>query len=217
MFSGDIKTNLMRMLLIVPPLLFSLTVHEFSHALAAKLLGDDTAQREGRLSLNPIRHLDPLGTLLILMSFFIGWAKPVPVDPRNFKSPRAGMSLVAAAGPISNLLMVFMAAFLINNVVLAPSFSRVPESFQEPLVIMLYLGFMLNISLCFFNLLPLPPLDGFNIVSYFLPQEASMFLMQKRFIFLIVLIILIATGMVGKILMPLFAFFQTRLIPGFMV
>ncbi|MDR2406047.1 MAG: site-2 protease family protein [Deltaproteobacteria bacterium] len=203
--------NISELLLLVPPLLFSITIHEFSHALAAHLLGDNTAKDNGRLTLNPVKHLDLLGTLLILMSFFIGWAKPVPVDPRNFKNPGRDMSLVAVAGPLSNLLMVFLMAFIFNFFILTSFYNHVPEFFQEPLASMVYIAFFLNIGLCFFNLLPIPPLDGFNIISYFLPPSASIFIARYRFIFFIGIIVLIATGMVGKILMPVFSFFQTQL------
>jgi Zn-dependent protease len=208
--------NISQLLLLVPPLLFSLTIHEFSHALAANLLGDSTAKDNGRLSLNPLRHLDFMGTLLILMSFFIGWAKPVPVNPSNFKNPKRDMSLVAVAGPLSNLILVFIAALVLNIVITWGPLQNLPMSFMEPLMGMLYIAFVLNIGLCFFNLLPIPPLDGFNIVSFFLPQEVSYLLLKYRLIFFLVLIVLIATGIVGRILMPIVQFFHIHLLPRVM-
>jgi Zn-dependent protease len=210
LFNRDIS----QLLLIVPPLLFSLTIHEFSHALAAHLLGDDTARDQGRLSLNPLRHLDFLGTLLILMSFLIGWAKPVPVNPNNFRHPARDMSVVAAAGPLSNLLMVFVAALLLNILARTGLFAALPGSFQEPLVTMLYLGFVLNISLCFFNLLPIPPLDGFKIASFFLPGDVIRLAYRYQLAFFLALIALIWLGGVRKILTPLILFFQDLLLGG---
>jgi Zn-dependent protease len=205
------------MLLIIPPLLFSLTLHEFAHALAAHLLGDNTAKDQGRLSLNPIRHLDFLGTLLILLSFMIGWAKPVPVNPQNFKNPRRDMSLVAAAGPLANLILVFLSALLLNFVVFTNFFlESVPKPLAEPLSVMLYMSFILNISLCFFNLLPIPPLDGFNIASFFLPDGARWWLLKNQFIFFIAILALIWSGAIRAVLSPVFALFHKTLLPGVM-
>ena len=211
LFSKDITS----LLLIIPPLLFSLTVHEFSHALAATLLGDTTAKDQGRLSLNPIRHLDFLGTLMILMSFFIGWAKPVPVDPRRFRHPKRDMSIVAAAGPASNFVCVLLSALILNFVIPSAFFLKMPDFFRSPLGAMVYMAFFLTIGLCFFNLLPIPPLAGFNVVSFFLPDSVSWFLLQNRLIFFIILIVLIALGAVRVVLNPVFEFFASTLLsPG---
>ncbi|MDR2200009.1 MAG: site-2 protease family protein [Deltaproteobacteria bacterium] len=200
-------------LLIIPPLLFSLTVHEFSHALAAWLLGDQTAKDQGRLSLNPVRHLDPLGTLLILMSFFIGWAKPVPVNPRNFKSPGRDMAIVSAAGPAANLLLVLSAAALLHLAVSGNFFLILPESISTPLGRMLYLSFFLNIGLCFFNLIPIPPLDGFGVMRIILPVKARYFLDNNRLLFFLAIVILVWSGVVFKILQPIFELFADNLLP----
>ncbi|MDR2340284.1 MAG: site-2 protease family protein [Deltaproteobacteria bacterium] len=210
LFSRDIGS----LLLLIPPLLLALTVHEFSHACVAWLLGDNTAKNEGRLSLNPIRHLDPIGTLMILLSFLIGWAKPVPVNPGNFKHPRLGMSLVAAAGPAANLILVFLTALVFNFVVTGSLLWELPSSFQEPIAKMIYLSFLLNIGLCVFNLLPIPPLDGFNVISGILPRSAVQFIYRYRMVGMLVLILLIFLGFVSKILMPIILFMQGHLLTG---
>ncbi len=137
-------------------LLIAFPVHEFSHAFVAYRLGDDTAARQGRLTLNPLRHLDPLGSLLLLVSF-IGWAKPVPVAPWRLRyGPRVGNALVAAAGPASNLLMAAAVAVLWRLGLLRGA----PDSVLQ------FVGvFMtINVALCLFNLIPLAPLDGFSVL-----------------------------------------------------
>jgi Zn-dependent protease len=208
-FDRDISS----LLLLLPPLLFSLTIHEFSHAYAATLLGDNTARDAGRLSLNPIRHLDPLGTLFILMSFLIGWAKPVPVDPRNFRNPARDMSIVAAAGPAANLATALLMAVLLHAVMGAGALRSMPGFFAEPLFAMAFTAFWLNVGLCLFNLLPIPPLDGFNLLSYFLPREAAMFMLRYRAVFFVALLVLIATGLLQDILGPTLRLIGRKLLP----
>lgn len=155
-------------------LLFSLSVHESAHAWMASRLGDDTARREGRVSLNPVVHIDPIGTLLFpLLQIFggvalLGWAKPTPYEPRNFDarhSMRKGHMLVAGAGPISNLLLavVFTAVlFVIVRTGLA-------DTEQHPLVMLVAVAVPMNVGLALFNLIPIPPLDGSKVASYGLP------------------------------------------------
>lgn len=152
-------------------LVVSLTVHEFSHAWAAFQLGDDTAQRMGRLTLNPLKHLDPLGTIIMLAVGF-GWAKPVPFDPYAVtrKTP-AGVMLVAGAGPLSNLLMAIIASVpfqtgLFNNVIAGEGALFFMRSF---LITFIYL----NLVLLFFNLIPVSPLDGEKVLTYFLPPSGQ--------------------------------------------
>ena len=169
----DLNDIVMRALFFVPVLL-SLTVHEWAHAWTAFKLGDDTARLMGRLTLNPIAHMDPIGTFLLpLMGFPFGWAKPVPVDPRRFRrgvSPRRGMLLVAAAGPISNAIIAAVAWSLLRILSL-PMFHEVTV-LQGPLPFF-FLRFLLmaNIGLCVFNLFPIPPLDGSKIVDGVLPDD----------------------------------------------
>ena len=157
-------------------LLVALTVHEFSHALSATLLGDNTARRQGRLSLNPLAHLDPLGTAMILLAGF-GWAKPTPVDPAFLRiGTRPGMAVVSLAGPFSNLVVAMLAATPINAGILDPSFAWFTIFTGQPGGIVSYVigsVIFLNLLLAAFNLIPVAPLDGFKVAAGLLPREAS--------------------------------------------
>ena len=147
------------LIILIPVLLFSLCFHEFSHAFIAYKLGDNTAEKMGRLNISPLNHLDPMGTMMLLFVGF-GWAKPVPVNPYNLKNPKKDMMLIAAAGPFSNLILAFIGSLLLKylpyNLI-----SNLPEVF--------YLFIYINIALAIFNLIPLPPLDGSQIISGLLP------------------------------------------------
>jgi Zn-dependent protease len=154
----------------------SLSIHEAAHALAAKWLGDDTAEREGRLSLNPLVHLDQLGTVMLIVmalsNFGIGWAKPVPVNPLRFKRRFRDMGLVALAGPSSNLILAFLFFWLlVLEGRIVPSESMLP--FFRLLDDVLFMGVKVNIGLAVFNMLPLYPLDGQKVLSGILPVKAA--------------------------------------------
>jgi Zn-dependent protease len=160
-----------RSLLIFVPLVLSLTVHEFAHAWSAWKLGDDTAARMGRMTLNPLAHVDPIGTVLLpLLGVPFGWAKPVPVDPSRFRrevSMGTGMAITAGAGPISNLLIAVLSAAALGLLVrFAPHESGTAVS----LVALTNVTLQLNLNLALFNLIPIPPLDGSRIVDGFLPH-----------------------------------------------
>ena len=149
--------------LLIPALVFSLSFHEFAHAWMAYRLGDSTAARMGRLTLNPMSHLDPIGSLALLLMGF-GWAKPVPVDPRYLKNPRQDMVKVAAAGPISNIILAIIAAFVLRLLFDTDLLSNSVKTF--------FIIFMqINITLAVFNLLPVSPLDGSQILSPFLENK----------------------------------------------
>ncbi|MCR4683435.1 MAG: site-2 protease family protein [Clostridiales bacterium] len=171
---GDIKSYLIQLLLSLPIIVLSLTVHEYSHGLIAKKLGDPTADNLGRLTLNPLKHLDPMGFLAMLL-FGFGWAKPVPVNTRNFKNPRRDMALTAIAGPVSNLILAVIFALLYEITIAA--FSRAGElsggilSFASTLALFLWLGSYFNVMLAVFNLLPIPPFDGSRFFYVFLPVK----------------------------------------------
>jgi Zn-dependent protease len=151
------------LLLSVPAILIAITIHEFAHAWMADRLGDPTPRQRGRLSLNPLVHLDPLGTLMLLIARF-GWAKPVEVNPRYFANWRMGMIQVAVAGPLSNIVLAFAVGFLVR----AGVFSLPPLLGQFALYLVLF-----NVILAVFNLLPVPPLDGSRVVSNLLPPEQA--------------------------------------------
>jgi Zn-dependent protease len=147
---------------MTPVILFSLTVHEYSHGRMALRLGDDTAQRLGRLSFNPLRHLDILGVLFFYFVGF-GWAKPVPVDPRNFEHPRRDMMYVAIAGPLSNIALAVCCSFFIR--LISPEFSY--------LFVILAYGIWINVALAVFNMLPMYPLDGSSVLKGMVSQKIA--------------------------------------------
>lgn len=152
---------LVELILVIPALLLAVTAHEFSHAKVADVLGDPTPGHYGRLSLNPIKHLDPIGALMILL-VHIGWAKPVPINPSYFRNPRQGMLYVSLAGPLAN----FTVAFFVGLV-----FRFTQNILPDLLLLMLFFVVEINIWLGLFNLIPIPPLDGSKILAAFLSQE----------------------------------------------
>ena len=161
--------NFATILLIAPPILIALTLHEFAHAYAAYRYGDDTAKQLGRLSLNPLRHLDPLGTIMIFLVHF-GWAKPVPVNPYRLKNPRKDMLWISAAGPLANILLALASGLLLR---LLFAFNGTPGSstgtVMELLIFMVIMSLQINLALAIFNILPIAPLDGSKILSGLLP------------------------------------------------
>ena len=193
--SGFSRERLVSILLSLPCILFALTFHEVSHGYAAYRLGDSTARNFGRLTLNPVKHLDPVGFFCMLL-FGFGWAKPVPVNTRNFRKPRSGMALTAAAGPAANLLLGLLSAMLCRgifelSVLLLP---RIPYSWffnlSQALYLLFYVFSILNFSLGLFNLIPVPPFDGSRILFVFLPDKWYFALMKyERYIMLAVLLL----------------------------
>jgi len=163
--------------------LIAIPFHEAAHALVSHWLGDDTAVRAGRLSLNPIRHFDPLGALCMLVGG-VGWAKPVGVNPRNYKNPKVGMAISAAAGPVSNLLLAWASMILYKIVIYSGLAAQLPE-----LMLFFYDMVAMNLSLAVFNLIPIPPFDGSRIFLLFLPRRLYFKAMQyERQIMLAVLL-----------------------------
>ena len=156
------------LVLLIPVLLFALVFHEFSHGWVANKLGDPTAKNQGRLTLNPMAHLDPIGSMMILFVGF-GWAKPVPVDSRYLANPRKDMMKIAFAGPASNLLLAFIGGILIRI-----------TGYAGPLSSMLILFTQINISLAVFNMIPIPPLDGSQIFSGIMIRRNPQLVMQLQ-------------------------------------
>lgn len=193
---GDFKAKLISIFFMIPVMLIAFTVHELAHGYTAYKLGDPTARNFGRLTLNPVKHLDPAGVLLMLFVGF-GWAKPVPVNPRYFKKPKRDLALTSIAGPVSNIILAF-AGVLISHIIAALANNFFKET--TPYFLVLFVSFVmyffdifvyLNLSLAFFNLIPIPPLDGSKILDLVLPPKASYYYSQiSRFGFIILLVLL---------------------------
>lgn len=183
------------------PVLLAITLHEVAHGWVARLLGDDTAARLGRLSLNPLKHIDPIGTvvvptaMLFLGGFIFGWAKPVPVNIRQLNQPKRDMAIVAAAGPISNLLMALCWALI----------AKIGQSTGDPgnwIALTGQAGIIINLLLCLLNLIPLPPLDGGRVLAGLAPMRVSYLLAKIEPFGLFILVGLLVFGILGQIISP---------------
>jgi len=196
--------NPILVLLRAPAILFNLTIHEFAHGYIADKLGDPTARFSGRLTLNPLKHLDLFGTIAIFL-FHFGWAKPVPLNPYNFQKPRRDMMFASIAGPIANLACAFLCGlimrFLPRGLVdqTAWNFAQtLPSNFTEFISIMLFSFFFYGLILAGFNLIPIPPLDGSKILYYLLPANiAYQYMRIERYGFFILLGIIFLGSLAG--------------------
>jgi Zn-dependent protease len=201
----DISTILREISILAVPFLMAITVHEFAHGYVAYLLGDPTAKNEGRLTLNPLKHLDPMGTLVLVLTRMIGWAKPVPVDPRYFRDPRKGMIYVSLAGAGANFVLAVAFALLFRGVVILMGSGFSPLSYQVlvPVALMCQAGVMINLFLGAFNLLPIPPLDGSKVLAGLLPPNLAYSYMQIERYGMLLIILLIFLGVFRYVLEPM--------------
>lgn len=180
--------GLLGLLISAVAALFCITIHELSHGLAAYLLGDPTAKNAGRLSLNPIKHIDPMGLAMMLVAK-VGWAKPVPVDMRYFKKPKQGMALTALAGPASNFILAFLAAAVCSVIF------RLPAALVDQVGVYILLAFLSNVAILsvglgIFNLIPISPLDGSKILFSFLPDRIYLTILRyERYVMVLVMIL----------------------------
>ena len=200
--SGFIDT-----LFIIPGVLIAITFHEFAHAYVAYKLGDDTPKHQGRINLNPISHIDPLGFIFLILAGF-GWGRPVEINPRNFNgkySISKAEAIVAAAGPIMNFILAFILLIIFQVVQLTGLLEGLRDNLAWIINCVLFYAITINIGLGIFNLIPLPPLDGSKILTHFLPYNAKQWFYNNQQYFYIVFILIWITGVSGTILQPVFS------------
>ena len=198
---GSLTDKIIDLLFVIPCVLFALTVHEVSHGYMAYRLGDPTARNMGRLTLNPLKHLDPIGALCMVL-FHFGWARPVPINARYFRKPRRDTALTAAAGPISNFIMAFL-GLLVQEILLAvfirhPASSQFVYNLQYAALTLFSYFHVLNLSLGMFNLIPVPPLDGSRIFLTFLPAKYYFGIMQYERYIQLGLMLLLWLGLLSR-------------------
>lgn len=206
----DINTIIYNIAVWSLPVLFAITLHEVAHGWVANKLGDNTAKMLGRLTPNPFKHIDPIGTIVVPIAmvllqtgFVFGWAKPVPVNMRNLRSPRKDMAIVAIAGPISNLIMAVFWVFIFKlgaAVITDPNIAK-------GIMAMGQAGILINLVLFIFNLLPIPPLDGSRVLSGFVPPAVSVIMDKIEPYGLFIVVGLIYLGVINSILSPALDFF----------
>ena len=197
---GDPVGFLQSLVLKIPALLLAVTLHEVAHGFVADRLGDPTARLAGRLTLNPLPHIDPIGALAFVLAGF-GWARPVPVNARNLRYPRRDMALVGLAGPVSNFVAAFAALFLLG---LAARGGGAAPFVAIPLVGMLRYAYVYNLALGIFNLIPLPPLDGGHFLPYLLPRGSWTLLRSLEQYGPMILLLLVLSGATGYFIGPVF-------------
>jgi len=206
----DISRAIQEIALLLVPVLMGVTFHEVAHGYVANWLGDPTAKLAGRLTFNPVKHLDPIGALAFLLTRMIGWAKPVPVNPRYFRDPARGMMLVALAGPAMNVLLAVgfaLAIRLIEYAAIGVAPDTAVYRTLAPLAYICAAGVQVNLALAAFNLLPIPPLDGSNVLAAFLPPPlADKYMSFGRWGFF-ALLLLAVTGILGRLIMPVVSYF----------
>lgn len=210
-----IENYIREIALLIFPVLVAVVFHELAHGYVAYLCGDPTAKNAGRLTLNPLKHLDPIGTIVFLVTRMIGWAKPVPINPLYFRNYRRDLVFVSVAGPFTNFLIAFVAGIVlkilygvhVNN-------AFIYYKILLPLAIILKFTVQINIALCFFNLLPIPPLDGSKILMAILPENLNRYYSYLEPFGFVIILILLFTNILDKILIPLIYTFTNLLTWG---
>ena len=215
-----------QLLIYMIVLLFAISAHEAAHAWMSNRFGDDTARLLGRITLNPVAHIDPIGTLLIPIVGFvlgniggpvsriplIGWGKPTPVNPLRWRRKDLANVMVSAAGILANLIIAICAFIILKVMLMTGGFASVPESLREPLFLLLEFFLTMNVSLAIFNLLPFPPLDGSKILETFLPASAQPLLQMMEQFGFIILMVLIYIGFFNAIMQPVMYFINYLLL-----
>lgn len=205
----DINDIIYKIAAGIIPVLFAITLHEVAHGWVANKLGDGTAKMLGRLTVNPLKHIDPIGTvalplgLYVFTGFIFGWAKPVPVNTNNLQSPRKDMAIVAIAGPVSNIIMALFWVIVMkfaNTLVADPNIAKFVMD-------MAYIGILINLILFIFNLFPIPPLDGSKVLAGFVPRTFSNLMDKIEPYGFFILIGLVYFGILGAIITPIINFF----------
>lgn len=192
------------LLVSIPGVLIAITFHEFAHGFAAYKLGDNTAKNEGRLSLNPLDHLDPIGTLMLLFAGF-GWGKPVHVNPTNYTrriSMEKGEAIVSIAGPLMNIILAFIFALIYCAIYKFAGIAFITSTVGNIVILIISAMISINIGLGVFNLIPLPPLDGSKIIMPFLPYNAKQWFRNNEYIFYIIFVVIWITGIASLIISP---------------
>ena len=190
--------------LLAFPVLVAVVFHELAHGYVAYLCGDPTAKNAGRLTINPLKHLDPVGTIVFLVTRMIGWAKPVPINPLYFRNFKRDLFLVSLAGPFTNFLIAFLAGMLLKilyGIQIHSAFLYF--KIMLPLAIIMKYTVQINIALCFFNLLPVPPLDGSKILMVMLPENLNRYYSYLEPFGFVIILILLFTNILDRILIPI--------------
>jgi len=204
--------NIQKLLIIAPPILLALSFHEYAHAYIANKFGDDTAKQSGRLTLNPLAHIDPIGTLMIFLVHF-GWAKPVPVNPHRLRNPKKDMLWISAAGPLANMILALISGILLRFI-FATGGAHNQHSIIGLLIYAVFMSMQINLALAIFNLLPISPLDGSKILFGLLPvkHEGKIYFLERYgpFILLGLIIFGRVTGVpiLGGLIWPFVKFFS---------
>jgi Zn-dependent protease len=206
----DLASVIRHLSVITPPILLALAFHEWAHAWVADRLGDPTPRMLGRLTLNPLSHLDPVGTIGLFL-FRFGWAKPVPVMPSRFRHPRRDMVWVAIAGPLANLLLAAISALLLR-LAAAGSLPAEGDWVGTPILFMLRASVRYNLILAIFNVIPIPPLDGSRVLTIFFGPTQSLSYRRMEPYGVILLVVLIFTGTVGRVIWPMISMVEALLL-----